>query len=224
MAVFEVARRVDMPGRPSYSDAPACPLPSRRPTRLDTQATVLEAELLRRVAARDQSAFDALYDRYAPVVFGVALQVLGTRQDAEDVVIDVFAQVWRTADRYDSRRARVDGWLLMMTRSRSLDRLRQRQRDHRVEDAAEAEAEAQPVVQIEGPEHDALIAERRAAVVAALGALPVAQREPLELAYYKGLSQSEIADATGEALGTVKTRMRLGMAKLREALAAWWSV
>lgn len=224
MAVFEVARRVDILGWPSYSDAPFSPLRTRRPTLLDTQATVLEAELLRRVAARDQSAFDDLYDRYAPVVFGVALKVLGSRQDAEDVVIDVFAQVWRTADRYDARRARVDGWLLMMTRSRSLDKLRQRQRDHRVEDAAEAEAAVAPEVVIEGPEHDALVAERRSAVVEALGALPVAQREPLELAYYKGMSQTEIAEATGEALGTVKTRMRLGMGKLREALAAWWSV
>jgi RNA polymerase sigma-70 factor (ECF subfamily) len=191
---------------------------------LDTQATVLEAELVRRVAARDQSALEALYDRYAPVVYGLALKVLESRQDAEEVVIDVFAQAWRTADRYDARRARVDGWLLMMARSRSLDRLRQRRRGARVDDAAEADAAAAPECAVEGPEYDALVAERRKAVVEALSALPTAQREPLELAYYKGMSQTEIAEATGEALGTVKTRMRLGMAKLRQALAAWWSV
>jgi RNA polymerase sigma-70 factor (ECF subfamily) len=190
---------------------------------LDTQQPAADADLMRRVAQQDQAAFEALYDRYAGLVFGVTLKVLGSRPDAEEVVIDVFAQAWRTAGRYDTQRGRVDAWLLVIARSRALDKLRQRQRDGKVVEASEIQATEAPVVAFPGPEKDLLIAERRAAVVAALGALPAAQRLPLELAYYKGLSQTEIAEATGEALGTVKTRMRLGMGKLREALASWWS-
>jgi RNA polymerase sigma-70 factor (ECF subfamily) len=190
---------------------------------LDTQQPVADVDLMRRVAQQDQAAFEALYDRYAALVYGVTLKVLGSRPDAEEVVLDVFAQAWRTAGRYDPQRGRVDAWLLVIARSRSLDKLRARQRDGKVVEASEAKAAEAPVVTISGPEKDLLIAERRAAVVAALEDLPAAQRLPLELAYYKGLSQTEIAEATGEALGTVKTRMRLGMGKLREALASWWS-
>lgn len=178
---------------------------------------------MRRVARRDQAAFDSLYDRYAGLVYAVALKVLGSRPDAEEVVLDVFAQAWRTADRYDDRRSHVDAWLLMMTRSRSLDRLRQRQREVRGDQAAEAQATLAPSA-TPGPEEDTLVAERRQAVAVALGELPESQRLALELAYYKGLSQTEIAASTGQALGTVKTRMRLGMSKLRDALAPWWSV
>jgi RNA polymerase sigma-70 factor (ECF subfamily) len=190
---------------------------------LDTQQHVAETDLMRRVAQRDQAAFDALYARYASVVFAVVYRILGSRPDTEEVVLDVFTQAWRIADRYDPRKSRVDSWLIMLARSRSLDRLRQRQRDMRVDDASEALAAEEPLVEIEGPEHDVLIAERRQAVVAALSQLPEAQRLPLELAYYKGLSQTEIAEETGEALGTIKTRMRLGLGKLRDSLASWWS-
>lgn len=178
---------------------------------------------MRRVARRDQTAFDSLYNRYAGLVYAVALKALGSSSDAEEVVLDVFDQAWRTAERYDERRGRVDAWLLVMARSRSLDRLRQRQRGARVAQAAEEQAAMAPLA-FAGPEEDVLVAERRKAVMAALGELPESQRLALELAYYKGLSQSEIAESTGEALGTVKTRMRLGMIKLRDALASWWSV
>lgn len=215
-------RVVDMPCSPVYSEGPVPP-PAKAAHALDTQQQTADLELIRRVAHRDQAAFDALYDRYAGLVFSLAFRILGSRPDAEEVVLDVFAQAWRLAERYDAGKSRVDSWLLMMTRSRALDRLRQRQRDARVDEASESLAAEALNAAVPGPEDDILVAERRRAVVEALGELPEAQRRALELAYYKGLSQTEIAEATGEALGTVKTRMRLGLGKLRDSLASWWS-
>jgi RNA polymerase sigma-70 factor (ECF subfamily) len=214
---------IDMPCSPSYSEALA-PIILKAFITLDMQPPVVDPDLMRRVAQRDEAAFDALYDRYAGLVFGVANKMLGSHADAEEVVIDAFAQAWRTADTYDARKSRVDSWLLMIARSRALDRLRQRAREGRIEDASVQQATEAPVVTVTGPEDEVLANERGAAVRQALGDLPEPQRRALELAYYKGLSQTEIAEATGEALGTVKTRMRLGLGKLRESLAGWWSV
>ncbi|MBW4578622.1 MAG: sigma-70 family RNA polymerase sigma factor [Tildeniella nuda ZEHNDER 1965/U140] len=180
-----------------------------------------EAILLIRVAQRDQAALAELYDRYARVLYSVAFRSLRSAEESEEVVLDVFAQVWRTAARYDASRGRVDSWLFMMTRSRVLDRLRSLQRTTKVTLASENVAEIQTTNPGVDPIENLLISERRDRVLAALSQLPEEQRQVIELAYYKGLTQSEIAAQTNLSLGTVKTRVRLGLSKLRVALGYW---
>lgn len=184
-----------------------------------TRQEMDEGPLLRRIAAQEPDALGLLYDRYAPVVYALCLKTLGSPEDAEEVVTDVFAQVWRTASSYDPARGRADAWLFRIARSRAVDKLRRRGREARMQEAVEA---AGPAEEVRHPESDVLQSESGREMAAALGQLPEAQRRALELAYYQGLSHAEIAEATGEALGTVKTRIRLGLGKLREALAPWW--
>lgn len=176
-----------------------------------------ETELIKRMVQGDQAALSQLYDRYARVMYSLAFKILGSVEEAEEAVLDVFAKAWRTAERYDASRSRVDSWLFLMTRSRSLDRLRQRQRQAKVVEAAKSKAQ---VSSSDVPNDALIIAERRTVVTQALAELPDEQRLVIELAYYKGFSQSEIAKQTGLALGTVKTRIRLGLRKLKQALAA----
>ncbi|MBX2863796.1 MAG: sigma-70 family RNA polymerase sigma factor [Leptolyngbyaceae cyanobacterium MAG.088] len=176
-----------------------------------------ETELISRMVQGDQAALSQLYDRYARVMYSLAFKMLGSAEEAEEVVLDVFAKAWRTAARYDASRSRVDSWLFLMTRSRSLDRLRQRQRQSKVVEAATNTAQ---VSSSDLPDDALLITERRTIVAEALAELPEEQRIVIELAYYKGFSQSEIAKQTGLALGTVKTRIRLGLRKLKQALGS----
>jgi RNA polymerase sigma-70 factor (ECF subfamily) len=180
-----------------------------------------ESSLLKRIADRDQTALAELYDRYARVLYSVAFKSLGSVEEAEEVVLDVFSQVWRIADRYDLTKGRVDTWLFMLTRSRVLDRLRSLQRTTKTTTASMNAAQSQPEKSSLDPVEDALISERRVQVIAALSNLPVEQRLVIELAYYQGLTQSEIAAQTGLSLGTVKSRVRLGLSKLRAALGSW---
>ncbi len=180
-----------------------------------------EVVLLLRVAQHDEAALAELYDRYARVLYSVAFRSLRSAEESEEVVLDVFAQVWRTAARYDVTKGRVDSWLFMMTRSRVLDRLRNLQRTTKVTLASENFAEIQATTPGVDPLENVLIAERRDRVLAALSQLPKEQRQVIELAYYKGLTQSEIAAQTNLSLGTVKTRVRLGLSKLRVALGNW---
>ena len=186
-----------------------------------TEPPSYEAALLLRVAHRDQTALSELYDRYARVLYAVAFKSLRSAEESEEVVLDVFAQVWRTAARYDVDKGRVDSWLFMMTRSRVLDRLRTLQRVTKVTAASENFAEIQTPTPGVDPIENVLISERHDRVLAALSQLPEAQRQVIELAYYKGLTQSEIAAQTNLSLGTVKTRIRLGLSKLRVVLGNW---
>ena len=174
-----------------------------------------ETELISRMVRGDQAALSQLYDRYARVMYSLAFKMLGSAEESEEVVLDVFAKAWRTAARYDASRSRVDSWLFLMTRSRSLDRLRQRQRQTKVVEAATNTVQ---VSSSDVPDDALIIAERRTVVVEALAGLPEEQRTVIELAYYQGYSQSEIAKQTGLALGTVKTRIRLGLRKLKQSL------
>jgi RNA polymerase sigma-70 factor, ECF subfamily len=178
-----------------------------------------DTTLLTRIAKQDQAALSELYDRYARIIYAIAMRSLRSPEESEEVVLDVFAQVWRIAARYDSHKSRVDTWLFMMTRSRILDRVRKLQRrtpaTGEVLDIAEIQTPAPSVDPIEA----AVVAERREQVRVVLQKLPEEQRVVLELAYYQGLSHSEIAAQTGLSLGTVKTRIRLGLNKLRSALA-----
>jgi RNA polymerase sigma-70 factor, ECF subfamily len=162
--------------------------------------------LLERIAAGDQAALGELYDIFAPLVNGLALRIVRDTADAEDVVQEVFVQIWRQAARYDAARGTPEAWLCTMARTRALDRLRRRaSRREETEDQAP-------------PPTDVPRNEERLAVREALQVLSPDQRRALELAYYEGLTQTEIAARLGEPLGTVKTRIRSAMIRLRDAL------
>lgn len=159
-------------------------------------------------------ALSTLYDRYSELCLGAAVKMLGDRGRAEDLVHDVFMEVWRHAATYDRTRGTVRTWILVRLRSRALDKLRSAsvRREITVEDATPAE----PMPAAEDPS----LSPDRAAVVRALSELPNEQRQVLELAYFHGLSSSEIAEQMGSPLGTVKSRTAAGLAKLRAAMEA----
>jgi len=175
-----------------------------------------DADLVARVAARDQTALGELYDRHARMLLALARRVLGGLEDAEEVLQEVFLQVWKQAGRYDGSRSSVTTWLVLITRSRAIDRLRSRQVVDRTVAAVQQEKGAAHT-SAEGV-RSVLEIERRARLRDELRALPAEQRQVLELAFYQGLTQSEIAETTETPLGTVKTRTLLAMKKLRSAL------
>jgi RNA polymerase sigma-70 factor (ECF subfamily) len=185
-------------------------------------AAVWEADrrLVSLVAAGSADALSQLYDRYAGTVFGMARRILNRLEDAEEVVQDVFAQIWREAARYENSRATVAGWVLMLARTRAIDRLRSRNArpDQAAADSPDAVAPLTSAGQ--SPEAATISAEDARGVRTALDALPLAQRALVELAYYEGLTHAEIAERTGIPLGTVKTRLRTAMFTLRGALAS----
>ena len=177
-----------------------------------------DAQLLVQMAAGDERALGAFYDKWHSLVHAVVLRVLRSADDVEDVVEETFWQAWRQAGRYEASRGAVQTWILTIARSRALDRVRLLGR--RREEPIEGESGEQ-VLQLAAesdPSMDAESAERRKLVVAALTDLPEEQREALVLGYFSGLSQTEIAERTGNPLGTIKTRMRLAMQKLRGSL------
>jgi RNA polymerase sigma-70 factor (ECF subfamily) len=170
---------------------------------------VSDLSLILAISSGDESAMAALYDRYSSIVYSVALRVLGDTAAAEDVLQEVFMQLWRNPGVFNSSRGNLGAWLAVIARNRAIDGLRKRRPETDVEEL------------IVGVEPDlAGDAERSRAmekVRSALGAMPAAQRSALELAYFEGLSHSEIAAKTGEPLGTVKTRIRAGLLALRKA-------
>lgn len=173
--------------------------------------------LVVKIAGGDHEALGALYDRLSPLVFSVALRILRDRSDAEEVTLDVFSQLWRTAKQFRSERGGVLTWIAVLARSRALDRLRSRSARVRVQESVE-QATHDVVSPSPNPEEFAALAEHRRAVRSALDLLSGEQREALEMAYFSGMSHSELAAALGQPLGTVKTRIRLGMIKLRQVL------
>jgi RNA polymerase sigma-70 factor, ECF subfamily len=175
------------------------------------------AELVRAVARGDDVAFAALYDQYSHILFGLLLRILRSRAEAEDVLQEVFLQVWRQAASFDEERGRAFTWLVTMARSRALDRLRAVDARERAAERSAKEAPAAISVG-ESAEEAAQRTEREGVVRRALAALPEEQRNNLLLAYLSGMSQTEIAEQTGQPLGTVKTRMRSGLKKLSELL------
>lgn len=174
--------------------------------------------LVRAIAAGSSEALARLYDRYAPIVFGLARRILVRLEDAEEVVQDVFAQVWRDAARYEHGRATVAGWVVMLARTRSIDRLRSR-RARPDQNAGDADVAPRLASRDRSPEQVTISEQDARQVRGALTSLPEPQRALVELAYYEGLTHSEIAEKTGVPLGTVKTRLRTAMTTLRVALS-----
>jgi RNA polymerase sigma-70 factor (ECF subfamily) len=185
-----------------------------------------DSDLLRQAALGEEPALGALYDRYASALYGVALRIAGERADAEEIVIDAFAQAWREAGRFQSGRGSVIAWLTVICRSRALDLVRARGRRGKLIASAHAEEpERSPAMGagIDTTTGDPERAERSTLVRRALVELSDPQRHAVELAFYEGLSHSEIAERLGEPLGTIKTRLRLGMQKLRDTLRPYYT-
>jgi RNA polymerase sigma-70 factor, ECF subfamily len=175
------------------------------------------AALIRKVADGDQSALATLYDSTSRLVFGLIVRIVVDRTIAEEVLLDVYTQVWRQAAAYDTKRGAPLVWLMTIARTRGIDRLRSGRHEQQHKESLDAIGEIKS--NDASPETDTMTAERRQLVRSALESLSPEQREVIELAYYFGLSHSEIALKLGQPLGTVKTRTRLGMMKLRDMLS-----
>ncbi len=177
-----------------------------------------DAPLLERIARGDADALGVLYDRHAPRVLGLTARILSDRDEAEDVLQEVFLQIWRAPERFNASRGSVLTWLLVLARSRAIDRLRalrRRGRDRHV-DIADVVVAASGDLERETQNSQDADGIRRV-----LATLPADQRRALELAYFEGYTQSEIAELTGAPLGTVKTRLRQGMMKLRDGFRTY---
>ena len=175
-----------------------------------------DVELLHAVARGDEAALARLYDGYRVILFGLLVRILNSREEAEDILQEVFIQVWRRAKDFDEKRGRPFTWLVTLTRSRAIDRLRLLgARQRLVTGAAQEQTEG-----VSDALSDTIKGAQKEIVHRALAELPAEQRDTLLLAYFEGLTQSEIATKLGAPLGTVKTRMRSGMIKLRALLGA----
>ena len=175
-----------------------------------------DVELLHAVARGDEAALARLYDAYRVILFGLLVRILNSREEAEDILQDVFIQVWRRAQDFDEKRGKPFTWLVTLTRSRAIDRLRLLGARQRL---ANASTQDQPE-EASDALNDTIRSGQREIVQRALAELPEDQKQTLVLAYYEGLTQSEIAAKLGAPLGTVKTRMRSGMIKLRALLGS----
>jgi RNA polymerase sigma-70 factor (ECF subfamily) len=181
----------------------------------DKRAEQEDRELIQRIASKDADALDAFYTRYNRLAFSFVFRIVGNRADAEDVLTDVFWQVWQQSARYDGSRGKPLAWLLTIARTRAIDCLRSTNRAQVKTDEFDPQKES-PSVAVEPDRF--VLADTRQAVQEALQTLPEQQRAPLEMAYFQGMSHTEIATALGQPLGTIKDRIRNGMMHLRKRL------
>jgi RNA polymerase sigma-70 factor (ECF subfamily) len=178
---------------------------------VDINAESPDAVLVSAIRTGDESAMGRLYDRYSPVVYGVALRVLEDTGAAEDVLQEVFLQLWRNPAAFDANRGSLGAWLAVITRNRAIDAVRKRKPQTDVDDV---------IISVETDLASEADRSRWLTKIRnALGGMPATQREALEMAYFEGLSHSEIAQKTGEPLGTIKTRIRTGLLTLRKVIA-----
>ena len=176
---------------------------------------------MRKVALGDRLAFGQLFDRYNQLALNLAARVLNERQEAEDVVQEVFLQLWKDASSYRQERGNVSTWIVAIARSRAIDKLRSRKARRIVDPVGDGTEEMQDLAERlpdPGAPQDDL--DNQLLVRKAFGSLAVDQRVAIEMAYYEGMSQSEIAEALREPLGTIKTRIRSGLLKLKQALSS----
>jgi RNA polymerase sigma-70 factor (ECF subfamily) len=178
-----------------------------------------DAELIGQAAGGNPAALEVLYDRYSRVVYSFAVRIVGDPQVAEEILQEVFFRAWQQGGSFQSSRGSLITWLLSITHNLSIDEIRKRNRRPQRADSAEPEQLLAGVSdESVNVEDEVWLGSIRQSILAALEQLPDAQRRPIEMAYFQGLTQREIAEMLGEPLGTIKTRMRLGMLKLREYL------
>ncbi len=182
--------------------------------------SITDIDLLNAVARRDRSALSTFYDRHVAGLYGLALKILRDEALAQDVLQDLFLFLWENADRFIERRGSPVGWMMISCRNRCIDKLRQKERrQRRTTDLDETTLQSIEMNESESPLEFVHQKEVQKVVTQALDGLPEEQRVPIEMAYFKGMSQSEIAKNLNLPLGTVKTRIRLGMQKLRDLTA-----
>lgn len=204
---------LDQQTTPSFPRRPMAAFPAADPAGDKSSPR----QLVERIARRDEAAMADLYQRYAAALFAIALRLLRRREDAEEVLQETFLEVWSRAPDYDPTRSSVSTWLMLICRSRTLDRLRARATSRRTLLSIHHEPTPPPAVErAEG----IVLGERRRSLRRALAKLPREQRQTIALAFGCGLTQAQISRRLGIPLGTVKTRTYLGMAKLRRALAS----
>jgi RNA polymerase sigma-70 factor (ECF subfamily) len=184
----------------------------------ETDDRAIELDLLARVAKRERAAFEQLYARYSNILYATAMKFLKQDADAQDVVQDVFIQIWDKAKLYDPTKGKPLTWALTMTRNRSIDRIRAIQRRTRLRDDFESETVADESAGVREALSEVDASEKSQILRDAVGRLSPEQRKVIELAFFGGLTQSEVADRLGEPLGTVKARARRGLMKLKEIL------
>ncbi len=177
-----------------------------------------EIDLLQKIGQGDRRSFEALYDRFSGVLFSTAYRVLNNREAAEDVLQDVFIQIWEKAALYDPARGKPMTWAITLTRNKSIDRLRSTQRRNRLQDDLLHESETVEKFDDRSSFEALSSVETGGMVRAAIQKLSKDQREAIELAFFSSLTQTEISERLGEPLGTVKARIRRGMMRLREVL------
>ena len=194
---------------PPGTNASAAPLPEP------------DAILLARMTSGDTEALGAFYDAHANILFGLALRILNDHKEAEDVLQEVFLQVWEKAAAYNPALGRPLAWAITLTRNKAIDRLRSAQRRMKLLEQAGAEISPEGVAPLPSGADAAGASEQANLVCAALTRLPPEQKRAIELAFFSGLTQTEIAAALNEPLGTIKARIRRGMLKLREELEPW---
>lgn len=178
-----------------------------------------DEELMQRLVLRDLTAFRTLYARYSSLVYSAALRIVRDTQIAEDMVQEIFLRLWRKPESYMATRGKFATWLTSVTRNRAVDEVRARGRRYRHETTSPEEQERElPGPDTDDPALTAELSDQRRLILTAMSQLPQEQRRTIELAYFGGLTQQEIAERLDQPLGTVKTRIRLGMQKLRAAL------
>ena len=190
----------------------ACELP-------EPGAAIEDAVLMRAIAERDPDALAALYDRYSGILKALVIRVIHDEAEADDLLQEIFMQIWRQAKNYSQKKGQALGWIVTLTRRRAIDRLRKRQAYHRVTERLELETEHQPDAWIHNRiDEDILQNDMRQFLRQRIEALPTLQRQAIDLAFFKGMSQREIAIHTDTPLGTIKTRLELGLRKLYDSI------
>jgi RNA polymerase sigma-70 factor (ECF subfamily) len=174
-----------------------------------------ELDLIRRLANGDEGALAHLYDRFSRPIYSMVLKMLGNERDAEEIVQDVFISLWKNAQTFDSAISSPFTWLAAVARNKTIDRIRSSQRRIPPPPAAEPDSAHEPAAATASPAEESAANDRARVIAEWIGELPQNQREAIELAFFEGLTHPEIAERLRETIGTVKSRIRLGMDKLR---------
>lgn len=178
-----------------------------------------DEQLMARIQEREPEALAALYDRYSGILKSLIMGVIHNDAEADDLLQEIYMEIWKQAAHYSVQKGKPLGWIVTLTRRRSIDRLRKKQAYARAEERLQNETEQQPEAWVHNStEDDIQMSDNRRLILGVLKNLPPAQREAIDLAFYHGMSQREIAAKTGIPLGTIKTRLELGLKKISEAL------
>ncbi|MBV9656669.1 MAG: sigma-70 family RNA polymerase sigma factor [Verrucomicrobia bacterium] len=185
----------------------------------EPSAPVSDEQLMAHIQERDPEALSALYDRYSGILKSLIMGVIHNDAEADDLLQEIYMEIWKQAAHYSVQKGKPLGWIVTLTRRRSIDRLRKKQAYARAEERLQNETEQQPEAWVHNTtEDDINMSDTRRLILGVLKNLPPAQREAIDLAFYHGMSQREIAAKTGIPLGTIKTRLELGLKKISEAL------